>query len=200
MSGFSDGANKVFTLQHRRGAMQIDGFRDERDMVETVMAYTSAEHTPEDCVAWLQSLRIRITTTIARIKRDWEIHVDDIVPSYQSRVAAFMRECFGPAEAVHQTQRNHRFLEEALELVQSLGCTTAEAHQLVDYVYGRPTGEPHQECGGVMVTLAALCEAAKLDMALAGEDELASVLTRMDRIREKHASKPRFSPLPGSAS
>ena len=39
----------------------------------------------------------------------------------------------------------HRFLEEALELVQACGATASEAHQLVDYVYGRPVGEPAQE-------------------------------------------------------
>ncbi|MFX5747833.1 hypothetical protein ABTE19_23195, partial [Acinetobacter baumannii] len=72
-------------------------------------------------------------------------------------------------------ERNHRFFEEATELVQSTGMTQSEAHQLVDYVYGRPVGEPVQEVGGVMVTLAALCLAAKMDMHAAGETELARI-------------------------
>ncbi|WP_421983411.1 hypothetical protein [Roseibium sp.] len=94
------------------------------------------------------------------------------------------------------TERNHRFLEEAIELVQSTGCTRSEAHQLVDYVYDRPTGRPHQEAGGVMVTLAALCIAAGLNMHAAGVDELARNWANSDKIRKKQASKPKHSPLP----
>lgn len=40
-------------------------------------------------------------------------------------------------------------LEEALELVQSNGCTASEAHQLVDYVFGRPIGDRKEEIGAV---------------------------------------------------
>lgn len=94
------------------------------------------------------------------------------------------------------TERNHRFLEEALELVQSLGCTASEAHQLVDYVFGRPIGEPMQELGGVQVTLAALCFPHGLDMEAAAETELARVWTKIDKIRAKQAAKPKHSPLP----
>lgn len=76
---------------------------------------------------------------------------------YQFRVSEWLEACFGQQVARDPIERNHRFLEEALELVQSTGCTQAEAHQLVDYVFGRPTGEKFQEAGGVMVCLAALC-------------------------------------------
>lgn len=96
-------------------------------------------------------------------------------------------------------ERNHRFLEEALELVQSLGCTAAEARMLVDYTFGRPTGEPRQEVGGVMVTLAALCTAADLSMRGCGEDELERCWKNIARIRAKQATKPPSSPLPGHA-
>ena len=93
-------------------------------------------------------------------------------------------------------ERNHRFLEEALELVQSLGCTRSEAHQLVDYVFGRPAGEPKQELGGVMVTAAALCWPNELDMDEAAETELARVWKKIDIIRAKQLAKPKHSPLP----
>ena len=119
--------------------------------------------------------------------------------SYQERVDEWMRHCFGREIARDATERNHRFLEEGLELVQALGCTASEAHQLVDYVFGRPAGEPHQEVGGVMVCLAALCTAAGMDMSGAAEDELLRVWTMAGKIRAKHAGKPRFSPLPGGA-
>jgi hypothetical protein len=61
--------------------------------------------------------------------------------SYQSRIHKWMLACFSPSIVMDATERNHRFLEEALELVQSLGCTASEAHQLVDYVFGRPDGD-----------------------------------------------------------
>lgn len=116
--------------------------------------------------------------------------------NYQDRVNDFMMACFGPGIAGDTKERNHRFVEESLELVQSLGCTAAEAHMLVDYVFGRPIGEPDQETGGVMVTLAALCTAAGLDMSRAGNRELQRVWGKIDVIREKQKGKPRGSPLP----
>ena len=118
--------------------------------------------------------------------------------SYQSRVKPWLDACFGPQIAIDKTERNHRFIEEALELVQSTGCTRSEAHQLVDYVYGREVGDPDQEVGGVMNTLAALCLAHGLDMHEAGERELARVNQPhiLEKIRAKQKSKPKHSPLP----
>lgn len=119
------------------------------------------------------------------------------VEKFQLRVQPWLLECFGEKIADDKIERNHRFLEESLELVQCLGCTKDEAHKLVDYVYGRPDGEPVQEVGGVMVTLAALCLANKLDMHEAGEIELARIWTKVEQIRAKQAAKPKMSPLPG---
>ncbi|WP_276841698.1 hypothetical protein [Herbaspirillum huttiense] len=115
---------------------------------------------------------------------------------FQDCVQPWMMACFGATISNDLVERNHRFLEEALELVQSTGCTQSEAHQLVDYVFGRPVGEPVQEVGGVMVTLAALCLAAKMDMHAAGETELARIWTKVEQIRAKQAAKPKHSPLP----
>ena len=116
--------------------------------------------------------------------------------TFQNRVQPWMMECFGPQISADRTERNHRFIEEALELVQANGCTQSDAHQLVDYVYGRPQGDINQEVGGVMVTLAALCLAIGEDMHAAGEKELARVWTKVDKIRAKQAAKPKHSPLP----
>jgi hypothetical protein len=115
---------------------------------------------------------------------------------FQSRVAPWMKACFSSQIAADTVERNHRFLEEALELVQACGCTQSEAHQLVDYVYGRPVGEVRQEVGGVMVTLAALCLAQHISMHECGEAELARIWTCIDKIRAKQATKPKNSPLP----
>ena len=121
------------------------------------------------------------------------------VDSFQGRVQPWMMACFGAEISADGAERNHRFLEESLELVQACGCTASEAHQLVDYVYGRPVGERAQEVGGVMVTLAALCLAQGLNMHAAGDTELARIWTKVEAIRAKQATKPKHSPLPAAA-
>jgi len=113
-------------------------------------------------------------------------------PYFQSRVQPWMNACFGEALAQDHAERNHRYLEESLELVQACGATAGEAHQLVDYVFGRAAGDKKQEVGGVMVTLAALCLAHELDMHGAGEEELDLIWARVDAIRAKRAAKPDF--------
>ena len=112
---------------------------------------------------------------------------------YQKRVTNWIMDCFSMEICRNTMERNHRFLEEALELVQSLNCTALEAHKLVDYVFNRPVGESVQEVGGVMVTLAALCYAADMDMQSAGETELQRISTPeiIEKIRLKQASKPK---------
>ena len=132
----------------------------------------------------------------------WALSANTTQPAtpYQSRVHDWIIACFGAEVGADQTERNHRFLEESLELVQSLGCTQSEAHQLVDYVFGREVGEPAQEVGGVMNTLAALCTAADLDMVDCGEIELTRVWTKVEKIRAKQAAKPKHSPLPQHAT
>ncbi len=115
--------------------------------------------------------------------------------SYQQRVKLWLTKCFGPVASVEPIERNHRFLEEALELVQACGCTSSEAHQLVDYVFNRPIGEKHQEVGGAMVTLAGLCSAQGLDMHECGEMELERVWSKIEQIRAKRLLKPVYSPL-----
>lgn len=118
-------------------------------------------------------------------------------PPFQRRVLAWLVECFSMEVLRDGTERNHRFLEGALELVQSLGCTQSEAHQLVAYVYGRPAGEPMQELGGTMLTLSALANCHDMNLDEAGERELARVWQKIDVIRAKQAAKPKHSPLPG---
>lgn len=121
--------------------------------------------------------------------------------TFQQRVKPWLIACFGEAIASNVHERNFRFIEEALELVQSTGCTKEEVLELVDYVYSRPVGEPYQEMGGVMITLAALGLAAGLDMAQNGEIELERINQPeiIEKIRRKQASKPKHSSLPGQA-
>jgi len=117
--------------------------------------------------------------------------------TFQSNVDEWVIACFGEDVRNDLTERADRFIEESLELAQTTDGFTAErAHALVDYVFNRPIGEPHQEVGGVMVTLAALCNANGLNMAQDAEVELARVWTKVEAIRAKQKAKPRGSALP----
>lgn len=115
---------------------------------------------------------------------------------FQELVSAWLHDCFGLEVAYNKLERNHRFLEEALELVQACGCSKDEAIQLVDYVYGRQSGEIEQEVGGVMVTLAALCHARGIRLQQCSIREYERVLVNVEKIRAKQAAKPKHSPLP----
>jgi hypothetical protein len=119
--------------------------------------------------------------------------------SFQDEVGRWMIARLGSEISSDHVERNHRFLEEAIELVQSGGCTASEAHQLVDYVFGRPVGELKQEVGGTMVTLAALCLAHGVNMTECGATEIARCWQKIDKIRAKQAAKPKHSPLPEEA-
>ena len=114
----------------------------------------------------------------------------------QIEVRSWIVKAFGEKAAVDPVERNHRFLEESLELVQACGCTKSEAHQLVDYVFGRPTGQRTQELGGVMITLAGLSSCQGMSMSRAAADELKRCHKKIELIRKKQANKPKNSPLP----
>jgi hypothetical protein len=118
------------------------------------------------------------------------------VKAFQSGVDAWMDVCFGATIKADVQERCDRFIEEALEFVQAAGYSAERAHALVDYTFGRPVGEINQEVGGVMVTLAAMCNTIGVDIGSAAETELARVWTKVDVIRAKQAAKPTGSALP----
>lgn len=116
----------------------------------------------------------------------------------QERVGDWMQECFGPEISADKLERGDRLLEEVYELLQSGDYPVDRVAALRDYVWGREKGEPFQEVGGVMITLAAYCLAHGLDMDKAGEAE-ADRITRPEvvkKIRAKQAAKPVGSALP----
>lgn len=115
---------------------------------------------------------------------------------FQRGVDAWMDACFTAEIKADVQERCDRFVEESLEFVQAAGYSAARAHALVDYTFGRPPGEINQEVGGVMVTLAAMCNTLRVDIGGAAETELARVWTKIDKIREKQAAKPTGSALP----
>lgn len=118
---------------------------------------------------------------------------------YQDSIGLWLQHVFGDEIANDKEERGHRFIEEALELVQALGCTKEHVYRLVDYVFDRPVGNSAQEVGGVMVTLAAACYANKIDLAEAAKKEHDRVWLPevVEKVRAKQATKPLTSPLPG---
>ncbi|MGQ5267717.1 hypothetical protein [Xanthomonas arboricola] len=127
------------------------------------------------------------------------------VDTFQAGVSRWMGECFLPSLYSNMTERGDRLLEEVLELLQSNGYDPARVQTLVQYVYGRPVGDPAQEVGGVMVTLAGYCSIAGLNMHDEGARELARITQPevMAKIRRKQEAKNALhfdTPLPGHAT
>ena len=100
-----------------------------------------------------------------------------------------MTVCFSKDTAYSQIERNYRFLEESVELVQSLNMSKEQVNKIVEYVYSRPKGESFQEIGGVMVTLTALCSANNIQLNNAALAEENRIWTIIPKIRKKQAIK-----------
>lgn len=109
---------------------------------------------------------------------------------YQREVGQWAVSCFGIERANDPRERNLRFLEESIELVQANGLSHEEALAVLDYVYSRPRGSVAQEVGGAIVTLAALCRAAGISLDDAATTELSRISERVVEIREKNLKKP----------
>lgn len=121
------------------------------------------------------------------------------IHKFQHDVVGWLLDCFGEDILNNKEERNYRFFEEAAELVQSCGMTKEDCYKLIDYVYGRPSGEPAQEIGGVMVTLFGLASAQNISVDAISQLEIQSCYDRMEKIRAKWLSKTVKSgdPLPG---
>lgn len=96
----------------------------------------------------------------------------------QDLITSWAEACFGEEEARSVEQRGLRFLEEAIELFQASEGDRESAHKLVDYIFDRPVGVPHQELGGVSVTLLCLAESLGHRIDHAEAAEIARVLRK----------------------
>ena len=148
-----------------------------------------------DCLSLYSQIRPRPSEQTAKIEKLESWLAKDDRP-LQNKVGEWMIACFGHEIAGDKLERCHRFLEEALELVQSLDMPRDHAVALIDYTYNRERGETGQEVGGVMLTLAALCNATGYDLDTESIRELNRVWTKVDEIRAKQAAKPKGSALP----
>lgn len=110
--------------------------------------------------------------------------------TFQERVHAWVVDFF-PEHGVNVPERTRRFIEEAIELAQAVGLSEAEVGRILVRAYSRPPGQPHQEVGGTMVSLAALCAAVGLDQRAEGERELERISApgMREAMRAKQAEK-----------
>jgi len=118
--------------------------------------------------------------------------------TFQSRVVPWLKHCFGEEIAADRVERNPRFLEESLELVQAEGVTAEQAHYWVAEAYKKEalSPQPALSVGNVMVNLAVLCRSLGLCMHENADIELARIWTKVEKIRHKQKTKPKHSPLP----
>lgn len=79
------------------------------------------------------------------------------ITSFQAGARPWLLECFGLQVAADQVKRSRRFLEEALDVVQTGGCLTYEVREVVASNFGRPVGHLEREVG-IMVMLPAVPE------------------------------------------
>lgn len=151
---------------------------------------------------WEQENRERAKMFVPQPEEADEVDMWEHRNHIQNTTAVWMYRCFPEGVIYDKTERNFRFLEEALELVQANGATKEEALILVDYVFGREVGETVQEVGGVMVTLAALCNVLNINMESAywQEHNRISRTEIIAKIRKKQETKPKGSSLPGKAT
>ncbi len=149
------------------------------------------EPDPKELTEWatyaLREFRKEVSLPGRPATREPEIRM-----AFQDRCHAWIMKCFGSKVTRSRRHRRQRFMEEAIELAQACGATEYECTQLVRHVFARPTGEVAQEVGGVLTTLAVLCNRYSLDMAACANTELARAEQNIDRIREKQAAKQIF--------
>lgn len=130
--------------------------------------------------------------------KDWNSDNYKIPPSgprsLQERKHDWMVTCFDKTILEDHAERNRRFLEEAAEVVQAAGMSREEAHFMIDYVFDRPKGDVYKEAGGALLVLMTLATLHGFDLLQAGEAELRRIWPLVEKIREKHKTKPIYKP------
>lgn len=117
--------------------------------------------------------------------------------SFQARVRQWLVKCFGPLLTEKKEERNERFAEESVELLQAAGFPLERLISVAKEVYSKPPGEIGQEMAGTATTLAAMAHAYRVDLHEAVTRELDRIEQPevMNKIRLKNLNKSRPEPL-----
>lgn len=185
----------------RHTAAEIEKFKARHQARYEHLLMQPDQANSDPVVGWLD------TKTGALIRGDERPSTDDatarytplrvsLKESFQQRVLPWLIACFGKEIANDKLERGDRMLEEVFELLQSGDYPRERVLALRDYVWRGNPGNPRQEAGGVMLTVAAYCLAHGINMHLAGDAELVRVWEKIDVIRAKQAAKPVGSALP----
>jgi len=109
----------------------------------------------------------------------------------EERVNIWLRDCVGHEVADDLAERNHRFCEEALELLQACGYTRAQIDAMADVVYSKPpSSNQGGECADVIICLVQLARARNIDLVKMVREGIARNWANSDKIREKNRTKP----------
>jgi NTP pyrophosphatase (non-canonical NTP hydrolase) len=121
----------------------------------------------------------------------WNPQSDAEVTSIQARIGNWVCAVLGPEAEQDAQERSLRTAEEVIELAQACGVPREALHRLVDYVLGRPVGDPAQEISGVLITLYSTANA----LGISADEALGAELLRiqrpevMEKVRRRQAEK-----------
>lgn len=99
---------------------------------------------------------------------------------------------FGPNVMGDKREQVIRFLEEAMELAQSLGLDVEDTLRIAQFVFQRKPGKPRKEIGDVAIMLSYLSRLEGTTIEDAHRQQLSEVIGRSNIIREKRKNKPAF--------
>jgi len=100
----------------------------------------------------------------------------------QTAVLQWANATFGAATADITGERIRRFIEEAVELAQTVGLEADAVKAIVDHVYAKPHGDVNQEVGQVGVSLLALAE----HLHIAADNEERKEFERITALPPEH--------------
>lgn len=109
----------------------------------------------------------------------------------QYRVNGWLRACVGDEVTNDLTERNNRFAEEAIELLQACGYSYAQLVAMADHVYAKEAEtDIAKEAADVLICLAPLATARNIELGEAVSGRIDENWDRINLIREKNRNKP----------
>lgn len=109
---------------------------------------------------------------------------------FQKIAEDFLKRTFNKKIIYSKEERAYRFLEESLELVQSLDIPKDKVLEFIEYVYNKPEGYPSKEIGDVQITLACMCVGLGIDLEEVSYERMRAALENAERIKERWKNKP----------